>query len=92
LWAQDQREFNYYRRIGTVSGGGTYDATAAKFQVQPRYDQECDPGLYNSPHSAGMNITLGDASVRFLSNSISAETWGNAINPSDGNVLGGDWN
>jgi prepilin-type processing-associated H-X9-DG protein len=91
LWANDQREYNYYRRIGTVSGGGTYDCTSAKFQVQPDWTQTCDPGLYNSPHSGGMNVLLGDCSVRFLTANISATTWGNAINPKDGQPMGADW-
>jgi prepilin-type N-terminal cleavage/methylation domain-containing protein len=91
LWANDQRELNYYRRQGTIAGGGNYDATSAVFQVQPDYMHTCDPGLYNSPHPGGMNVTLGDASVRFVANSISPTTWGNVCNPNDGQVLGPDW-
>jgi prepilin-type N-terminal cleavage/methylation domain-containing protein/prepilin-type processing-associated H-X9-DG protein len=44
-----------------------------------------------SSHSSGMNVALGDGSVRFLSASISGVTWWNAIVPNDGNVLGSDW-
>jgi hypothetical protein len=34
---------------------------------------------------------LGDGSVRFVSQSVSATTWANACDPRDGNVLGSDW-
>jgi prepilin-type N-terminal cleavage/methylation domain-containing protein/prepilin-type processing-associated H-X9-DG protein len=43
------------------------------------------------PHTGGMNVGLGDGSVRFLSGNISGVTWWNAVTPKDGNVLGNDW-
>jgi hypothetical protein len=45
----------------------------------------------SSPHTAGINVGLADGSVRFVSGGISATTWWNALNPSDGNVLASDW-
>ena len=69
------------------------------FQVQPRNPTkvfsaggECDKRLPSSPHTAGMNVALGDGSVRFLSSGISPATWWSAVVPNDGNILGGDWN
>ena len=59
-----------------------------RFQVQPDWQRGCNPYLYNSPHTGGMNVTLGDGSVRFLSPNISPTTWGNAINPRDGLAMG----
>jgi prepilin-type N-terminal cleavage/methylation domain-containing protein len=44
-----------------------------------------------SGHTAGMNVALGDGSVRFLSPAISGVTWWNAVVPNDGNPLGNDW-
>jgi prepilin-type processing-associated H-X9-DG protein len=44
-----------------------------------------------SSHSGGMNVALGDGSVRFLSAGISGNTWWTAVVPDDGLVLGNDW-
>jgi prepilin-type N-terminal cleavage/methylation domain-containing protein len=62
------------------------------FQVRPTpYFGACDPSRGQSSHTAGMNVGLGDGSVRFVNQSISAITWANACDPRDGNVLGSDW-
>jgi len=79
---------------------------ASKFLVQPSISY-CDStfvpaeqlgGTRNicsivatSPHTNGMNVALGDGSVRFLGANISAVTWWNAVNPRDGATLGSDW-
>jgi prepilin-type N-terminal cleavage/methylation domain-containing protein len=44
-----------------------------------------------SPHTAGINVGLGDGSVRFVARSISGNTWWHALTPSGGEVLGPDW-
>ena len=61
------------------------------FQVQPRYFGGCDPSRGQSAHTGGMNVALGDGSVRFVSAGISAATWASACDPQDGRVLGSDW-
>jgi prepilin-type N-terminal cleavage/methylation domain-containing protein len=63
------------------------------FQVQPiPFFGNCDPSSGGqSAHTNGMNIGLGDGSVRFLNAGISADTWANACDPRDGAVLSGDW-
>jgi prepilin-type processing-associated H-X9-DG protein/prepilin-type N-terminal cleavage/methylation domain-containing protein len=73
------------------NGVGPVYTMKATFQVQPRPSVDCDPGLYNSPHSGGMNVALADGSVRSVSASISTTTWANACNPNDGQTLGNDW-
>lgn len=45
----------------------------------------------SSWHTNGMNVGLGDGSVRFLNASISGQTWWNAVTPKDGATLGSDW-
>jgi len=47
--------------------------------------------LATSGHTGGMNVGLGDGSVRFLSAGISGATWWAAITPANGEVLGSDW-
>lgn len=44
-----------------------------------------------SPHSGGMNVGLGDGSVRFLAAGMSPTTWWSAVTPSNDEVLGPDW-
>ena len=61
-----------------------------KFQNMPKQN-ECNPALPQSTDSAGIQVALGDGSVRLVSESISSETWWNATDPADGNPLGPDW-
>ena len=65
---------------------------AAAFQNQPNpYTTKCvvtDPA---TPHANAMMVVLGDASVRSVTASISADTWNKACLPNDGNILGPDW-
>jgi prepilin-type N-terminal cleavage/methylation domain-containing protein len=61
------------------------------FQVQPDSMSTCDPSRGQSAHSQGMNVGLGDGSVRFVSVNISPTTWARACDPQDGAPLGNDW-
>ena len=62
------------------------------FQYQP---QECDPRLPQTGHRGGMNVALGDASVRFVGHLLSTETWFAANTPAGKEDLGfepyADW-
>jgi prepilin-type N-terminal cleavage/methylation domain-containing protein len=51
----------------------------------------CNGGVASSPHTAGTNVGLGDGSVRFVSQGISATTWWSALTPQGGETLGPDW-
>jgi prepilin-type N-terminal cleavage/methylation domain-containing protein len=66
---------------------------AAPFQNQPHpYTTKCvvtDPA---TPHANAMIVVLGDASVRSVMPTLSADTWNKACMPNDGNPLGRDWN
>jgi prepilin-type processing-associated H-X9-DG protein len=44
-----------------------------------------------SPHTGGIQVGMGDGSVRLVSQGVSAFTWGAAITPAAGDVLGNDW-
>jgi prepilin-type N-terminal cleavage/methylation domain-containing protein len=88
-------------RLSAVFGGGLgldgtqwFQGTSSRFQVQPMpylNNGACDHRLPNSPHTAGMNVGLGDGSVRFLSQGLSAQTWASALTPAGGEVFGDDW-
>jgi hypothetical protein len=45
----------------------------------------------NSPHTAGIQVGLGDGSVRFVSQGINVDTWWAAITPNEGDILGSGW-
>jgi len=42
-------------------------------------------------HTGGLNVGLGDGSVRFVSSAISGTTWFQASTPQGGETLGSDW-
>jgi prepilin-type N-terminal cleavage/methylation domain-containing protein/prepilin-type processing-associated H-X9-DG protein len=44
-----------------------------------------------SPHTGGINVGLGDGSVRFVSQGVSGATWFAATTPAGGEVLNNDW-
>jgi prepilin-type N-terminal cleavage/methylation domain-containing protein/prepilin-type processing-associated H-X9-DG protein len=44
-----------------------------------------------SPHTGGINVGMGDGSVRFVAGGISPATWFAACTPRGGEVLGSDW-
>jgi len=44
-----------------------------------------------SPHIGGINVGMGDGSVRFVNGAISGTTWFNATTPAGGETLGSDW-
>lgn len=73
----------------SANSGGT-----AIFQITPT-DVNCDgtpsavPQAFYS--SAGVQVALGDGSVRSISTGVSIPTWVYAVNPTDGQVLGSDW-
>jgi hypothetical protein len=63
-------------------------SSVAKFQQAPA-QAECNSALAQGIHPGG--IQAGDGSVRFVTSSISPQTWYYACCPNDGMVLGPDW-
>ena len=48
-------------------------------------------GMSRSRHTGGVNVGLGDGSVRFLQNGIDELTWCLLISKADGQVIGGNY-
>ena len=91
--------FAYGNRSGTVAymapggwlGPGKV-GPASKFQIQPNpYQTACDTAVAQTGHFSGMNVCLGDASVRTLNGGLSPSTWWAACTPAENDVLGADW-
>jgi prepilin-type N-terminal cleavage/methylation domain-containing protein/prepilin-type processing-associated H-X9-DG protein len=90
-------------RLSAVFGGGVgIDGThwlsgpASKFLVRPpnflqKPPGPCDKRVASTGHTGGMNVCLGDGSVRLLSQSMSATTWWAACTPAGGETMGPDW-
>jgi hypothetical protein len=51
----------------------------------------CDPLTANSGHTGGVLVSLGDASVKVVSGTVSLRTWNAALTPKGGDLLGSDW-
>jgi prepilin-type N-terminal cleavage/methylation domain-containing protein len=66
---------------------------AGLFQVQPNpwQSNNCKINIASTGHSNGIQVALGDGSVRVCSRGMSANTWWMALVPEDGNTLGSDW-
>jgi prepilin-type processing-associated H-X9-DG protein len=46
--------------------------------------------MATSPHSQGMNVGMGDGSVRFISDVVSPKTWWALVTPANNDVPGAD--
>lgn len=91
LWADSTPFWRAGYNLGPDKLGTTGYPSSPMFQVRPVIASTCLPDRPQSPHPGGMNVCLGDGSVRFLRQGISQTTWDYANNPQDGQVLGGDW-
>jgi prepilin-type N-terminal cleavage/methylation domain-containing protein len=76
-----------------ITTGHPPRSTARKdvtFQVRPPVDR-CDPRRPNAASSRGLQVGMGDGSVRVISVGISSHVFWGAVTPAGGEILGGDW-
>jgi len=80
-------------RLGSPGGQGSTPGfySLAPPQNAPSPINGCNPCLLQAPTSGGIQVGLGDGSVRTVSTSISTTTWAAAVQPNDGVPLGSDW-
>lgn len=71
--------------FGTVIGPQTWQ------QIPNPWKTNCNPLYASSPHTGGMNVGVGDGSVRFLAQGMSTTTFWFAMTPAGGEVLLSDW-
>jgi type II secretory pathway pseudopilin PulG len=60
-----------------------------KFQVAPNWMTGCDPARAQAGHVGGINVALGDASVRFFPKNMDDVAWSAICDPRDGASF--DW-
>jgi len=81
-------------RQGAPNGVGSpplfYNGLTLVPQAKPNW-KVCNPCMLQAPTAGGILVGLGDGSVRMVTTGISQQTWANAVNPADGQVLGSDW-
>jgi prepilin-type N-terminal cleavage/methylation domain-containing protein len=91
-WIGDTTVQPYHPAFVASFWNGYCVGPSSKFQVQPTpFIGNCDPTLASSPHSGGIQVGMMDGSVRFLSASITGQTWWAACTPAGGEILGDDW-
>jgi prepilin-type N-terminal cleavage/methylation domain-containing protein len=81
---------DYYPFFGLATSNGDNLGPGSIFQVQPTAGA-CDSSRASTPHTAGMQVVLADASVRLLSRAMSGTTWWAACTPAANDLLGPDW-
>jgi prepilin-type N-terminal cleavage/methylation domain-containing protein len=80
-----------YQFTESVSSTPKFNVVAGKtFQARPTPSQ-CDGSIPQGLSSGGIQVLLGDGSVKSVSAGISTSTWAAAITPQGGEVLGSDW-
>jgi prepilin-type N-terminal cleavage/methylation domain-containing protein len=85
IWGEDGQ--------GAGPNANTYSPAIANPSV-PQFAPpltQCNPFLYQGFSAAGIQVGMGDGSVRLVSSSISQATWQAALTPSGGDILGSDW-
>lgn len=91
LWADANSIWRPGYNLGPDKAGVSGYPPSPMFQVQPNFMVNCDPARPQSQHPGGINVCVGDGSVRFVSRGISDVTWARANDPRDGLVVGNDF-
>jgi prepilin-type N-terminal cleavage/methylation domain-containing protein len=93
LWGDSNRYF-----VPTFCMNGIYPSEAAPyaaclpFQTAPDVLSECDARRAQTPHPSGMNVGVGDGSVRLMLPTVNATVWARLCDPRDGCALAeGSW-
>jgi len=80
--------------VGYPGGPGGSDPSGfSMFQILPTpfNNSTCNYTLATTGHTGGIQVGLGDGSVRLVAQGISPATWWFAATPAGGEVLGSDW-
>jgi hypothetical protein len=92
LWADSNTVWRAAFNLAQGSKSNLSNYPAAPLpQFRPHYINNCVIGLAQGIHDNGLMVGVGDGSVKFVTQSVNAATWAAAVDPRDGNVLGGNW-
>ncbi len=89
LWADANSTWRPAFNLGPNKGGTAVSnyPPAGMFQVVPHFINSCDPERPQGAHPGGIQVCLGDGSVRFLVGDMDQITWAYLCDPRDGQVL-----
>jgi prepilin-type N-terminal cleavage/methylation domain-containing protein len=87
LWAHGSWDYRWFPMFQTPYA---YGPTSGMFQVTS-VPSQCTLYIASSSHTAGMNVAIGDGSVRFLAQGMSGYTFWLACVPNDGMPMPSDW-
>jgi prepilin-type N-terminal cleavage/methylation domain-containing protein/prepilin-type processing-associated H-X9-DG protein len=93
LWADSNSIWRPGYNLGPDKGGwsvGNYPPSPLP-QDGPDFIRNCQPDRPQSAHDSGINVALGDGSVRFVPVAVSQLTWATVNDPRDGGTPGNDW-
>jgi prepilin-type N-terminal cleavage/methylation domain-containing protein len=81
-------QYAYMPAFATLTYG-----PSSKFQVAPTpyTSSVCDPTRAQASTVAGLQVCMGDGSVRMLSSGVSPTTWWSLCTPAGGEVIGSDF-
>jgi prepilin-type N-terminal cleavage/methylation domain-containing protein/prepilin-type processing-associated H-X9-DG protein len=91
LWADANSVWRPAYNLGSGKGGTSGYPAAPLPQNNPNYLNNCDYTRPQSAHPGGINVLMGDGSVRFVQASIGAATWAAVNDPRDGVPPGSNW-
>ncbi len=91
LWADANSIWRPGYNLGPNKGGVAGYPPSPLPQDNPNFIKNCLADRPQSAHIGGINVAMGDGSVRFVSRSVSQATWAAANDPRDGVPLGSDW-
>ncbi len=87
LWADANSVWRPGYNLGPSKNGVYGFPASPMFQVQPHFYNTCLPDRPQSGHSTGMNVCLGDGSVRFVNGTMNPTTWALLNDPQDGQAI-----
>jgi prepilin-type N-terminal cleavage/methylation domain-containing protein len=93
LWADANSVWRPGYNLGSSKGGGGLGAypPSPMPQIGPNHTTNCVYTTVQSGHTSGMNVVMGDATVRFMSGSVSAASWAAANDPRDSRNANNDF-
>jgi prepilin-type N-terminal cleavage/methylation domain-containing protein len=90
FWRYDNTAGNLYKKFQSQPAV-TPGLNDVAITAGSAYPIGCDRANTQSMHSPGMNVLMGDASVKIVAPSVSITTWHASITPNARDTLGSDW-
>jgi prepilin-type N-terminal cleavage/methylation domain-containing protein len=91
LWGDSNRNWVPTFAMNGLWPPTTPYASVLPFQVAPDAVMQCDPGRAQTPHSAGINVGVGDGSVRMIIGTVDPRVWAALCDPRDGVFIHTNW-